>query len=95
MNTGPDAEDIAQVCDDLKALLLDKNRRYGGSALDPLRVFSRADIVEQIKVRIDDKLSRIARGAGLDGADGEDVVADLLGYLVLLTIALRRGGRKS
>ena len=93
MNTGPDAEDIARVCDGLKALLLDKNSRYGGSALDPMRVFSRADAVEQIKVRLDDKLSRLARGAGLDAADGEDVIADLMGYLVLLKIALRRAGR--
>ena len=32
------------------------------SALDPLRIFSKADTTEQINVRIDDKLSQIARG---------------------------------
>jgi hypothetical protein len=48
-----------------------------------LRVFSQADPIEQIKVRIDDKLSRLARGR----AAGEDVVTDLLEYLVLLQIA--------
>jgi len=44
---------------------------------------SRASTEEQLLVRIDDKLSRLARGA----AAGEDVVRDLVGYLVLLLIA--------
>ena len=43
--------------------------------------------MEQIRVRIDDKLSRLARGQ----AAGEDVVLDLIGYLVLLRVAERRG----
>lgn len=66
-------------------MLKSKNRAYGNSALDPVRVFSRADTAEQLRVRIDDKLSRLARGA----AAGEDVIFDLLGYLVLLRIAER------
>ena len=82
-------DDIARVCDDLKALLLEKNAKYGDSALDPVRTFSKASAVEQILVRIDDKLSRIQRGAGIVG-DDEDVIQDLMGYLVLLTIALKR-----
>ena len=84
------ASEIRAVCDDLKDMLVSKNARYGDSALDPVRVFSRADPVEQIKVRLDDKLSRLSRGAGMDASDGEDVVNDLMGYLVLLKIALRR-----
>lgn len=78
---------IAEECDRLKALLIEKNRAYGNSALDPVRVFSKASPEEQILVRIDDKLSRLARGS----AAGEDVVQDLLGYLILLRVA-RRGG---
>jgi hypothetical protein len=78
---------IAEECDAVKALLLAKNARYGNSALDPVRIFSRADGVEQIKVRIDDKLSRLARGAG---EEMEDVEQDLLGYFVLLRVARRR-----
>ena len=54
---------IATVCDEIKAMLLEKNLSYGNSALAPLRIFSRADPVEQLNVRIDDKLSRIARGS--------------------------------
>ncbi len=82
---------IAEECDAVKAMLLAKNAAYGDSALDPVRIFSRANPVEQILVRIDDKLSRISRG----GAAGEDVVADLLGYLVLLRIAQRMGAARS
>jgi hypothetical protein len=64
-------------------MLIAKNAAYGNSALAPVRVFSRASTEEQLLVRIDDKLSRLARGA----AAGEDVVRDLVGYLVLLLIA--------
>ena len=79
------ADLIAAECDALKAMLLKKNRAYGDSALRPMRVFSKADPSEQIKVRIDDKLSRVARGS----AAGEDVTRDLVGYLVLLRVARR------
>lgn len=69
-------------------MLIDKNRKYGDSALVPIRVFSQADPVEQIKVRLDDKLSRISRGDARN--DDEDPIWDMLGYLVLLVIAKRR-----
>ncbi len=77
---------IAQVCDDIKALLIEKNAKYGDSALSPLRIMSQASPVEQILVRIDDKLNRIKQGNILE--DDEDVVSDLIGYFVLLKIAL-------
>ena len=80
--------EIAIVCDEIKDLLLQKNIKYGDSALDPLRVLSKASAKEQILVRIDDKLSRISRGDILH--EDEDVVNDLIGYLVLLKIALKR-----
>lgn len=79
-------EKIEATCDSIKQLLLDKNAKYGNSALNPVRVFSKADNQEQLLVRIDDKLSRIARGAGMDAAD-EDTLNDLIGYLILLKIA--------
>lgn len=80
---------ITQVCDEVKKILIDKNKRYGDSALSPVRIFSKSDTAEQIKVRIDDKLSRITKGSGLIGTD-EDVLMDLIGYLVLLRIYLDR-----
>ena len=71
----------------VRNLLEAKNRRYGNSALEPVRIFSKADRVEQINVRIDDKLKRIANSP--DDED-EDVLLDLMGYLVLKRIA-RKG----
>jgi len=68
----------------VRELLISKNRIYGDSALNPVRVFSKADAAEQLRVRIDDKLSRLTRGTNA----GEDTIADLIGYLVLLRIAL-------
>jgi len=80
---------IAVVCNEVKELLIEKNKKYGDSALNPTRIFSKANAVEQILVRIDDKLNRIQKGAGLLAND-EDVIMDLMGYLVLLKIALKR-----
>jgi hypothetical protein len=82
-------EEITRVCDELKTLLLEKNEKYGDSALNPVRVFSKSSPVEQILVRMDDKISRLQRGAGLREVE-EDAVMDLLGYLVLLKIARAR-----
>ena len=63
------------------ATLTEKNLYYGDSAARPLRIFSRSPADEQLRVRIDDKLSRLARGTG---ADREDTLLDLCGYLALL-----------
>lgn len=80
-------QEILEQCLGLAEMLIEKNIAYGDSALNPLRVFSRGmDASAQILVRIDDKLSRIARGS----AAGEDAVLDLLGYLVLYRIAVSR-----
>ena len=79
---------IRAECQAISDLLVEKNRAYGDSALSPVRIFSKADPVEQIKVRLDDKISRLARGS----AAGEDVILDLIGYLVLLRIAQKEEG---
>ncbi|GHU24416.1 hypothetical protein FACS1894164_10990 [Spirochaetia bacterium] len=52
-------EEIGFVCDKLKVFLIEKNRKYGNSALNPVRIFSGQPAIEGILVRIDDKLSRI------------------------------------
>ena len=80
---------IKAVCEDLQSMLLAKNASYGNSVAEPLRVFSRATAEEGIQVRIDDKLSRLARGSEYPG---DDTVIDLAGYLVLL-LAMRRGAK--
>lgn len=82
--------DVHREVSNLVSLLLEKNLKYGNSALNPQRVFSKVDPTEQIAVRIDDKLSRI-KTTGIAGAD-EDTLLDLMGYLVLYRIA---HGRKT
>ena len=82
---GPMHSEIQYECDEIARMLQEKNAAYGNSALNPVRIMSKADPIEQLKVRIDDKLSRLARGADC----GEDVELDLIGYLILLRIARR------
>jgi hypothetical protein len=77
------AEKIEVVCDNLKEFLLEKNRKYGDSALYPEHVFSKQPGREQICTRIDDKLSRIRNSPELRKND----VVDSAGYLILLMIA--------
>jgi hypothetical protein len=71
---------IAQVCEEMCQFLLLKNASYGDSASNPVRIFSKAKPLEQINVRIDDKLSRMMRGNAYPGDDDEQ---DLIGYLLL------------
>lgn len=79
---------IIKVLDGVKEMLMAKNRKYGNSATNPVRAFSKADPREQIKVRIDDKISRLVRSTSQE--EDEDVCDDLIGYLVILT-ALNKG----
>jgi hypothetical protein len=85
--SAPSGISILNECVEVSEMLLNKNRKYGDSAINPLRVFSRSDSVEQIDVRIDDKLSRIA---SRQNDEDEDVIMDLIGYLILRRIAMRK-----
>ena len=78
------AVQVTQALDEIRDLLIAKNHKYGNSALEPLGVFSKLDAKEGLLVRIDDKLKRIKKGS-LE-RDDEDVINDLIGYLVLLKI---------
>lgn len=71
---------IESVCDALKEFLLAKNKNYGNSATEPVRIFSKSNANEGILVRMDDKLSRIKNSDSLRSND----LVDLCGYLVLL-----------
>jgi hypothetical protein len=84
---------IVWACNDIRDMLLAKNSDYGNSALEPVRIFSKADTIEQIKIRIDDKLSRIQNISNRHYR--EDTLQDLIGYLILLVIAERRKGLKN
>ena len=76
---------IVDKCDEIKNFLLEKNKAYGNSALDPINIFSKTTALEQIAVRIDDKLNRLKKGSEFQG---DDTVKDLAGYLILYLIAM-------
>lgn len=78
------AVQVTVVLEEIRDLLIAKNQKYGNSALEPIGVFSQLSAKEGLLVRIDDKLKRIKNGS-LE-LDDEDVVNDLIGYLVLLKI---------
>ena len=82
MNT---REKLIKKCDELKDLLLEKNDAYGDSALNPVGIFSSLKASEAIKIRLDDKLKRIAN-VGLND-ETEDTLMDCAGYMILLMIA--------
>ena len=73
-------EIIKCVCEDMSDFLIEKNRKYGNSAMNPVRIFSKASDVEQLFVRMDDKLSRIRTS---NPEDLEDSILDLAGYMVI------------
>jgi hypothetical protein len=83
----PAGQEIAEACDEIKHLLLEKNVAYGNSALSPIRIFSKAETNEQLYVRIDDKLNRLKNNQSYPGDNDID---DLIGYLVLLKVANQR-----
>jgi hypothetical protein len=82
MNT---KDNIKLKCRQLEDLLVRKNDAYGDSALDPLGVFSSASASSGIKIRLDDKLKRIANAGLVE--DTEDTLVDIAGYIILLIIA--------
>lgn len=75
-------QNVRRITGQIADLLIAKNKQYSNSALDPIRVFSKANRTEQLKVRADDKLSRIR-----NGDTSEDAILDLCGYLILMKIA--------
>jgi hypothetical protein len=79
-------EDLDSVLDNIKILLLEKNASYGNSALEPINAFSKASSAESIRIRIDDKINRMIRG-NMTIENEKDTIIDLMGYLVLLSIA--------
>ena len=76
---------IRKLGNEIIDLLVEKNGKYGDSALNPINIFSDGDAVTSLSARIDDKLSRI-RNNGIN-VDTEDTVKDLCGYLILLLLA--------
>jgi len=84
-------QDLDAELQAIRELLIAKNKSYGDSVLNPVRIFSKASPEEQLKVRVDDKLSRLAYGDS--STIKEDVNLDLIGYLLIMRIAERRAAR--
>ena len=76
-------QDIILLFDNFKEFLLEKNRLYNDSAMNPVQVFSKESTQNQICNRLDDKLSRIRNSDKLRKND----VADVFGYVALLLIS--------
>ena len=79
---------ILQEAEAVTNLLLLKNEAYGDSALKPAGIFAGGDAVHNLCCRIDDKIMRIKMRGITD--ETEDTVQDLIGYLILLKVALRQ-----
>ena len=80
-------EAIKLVMENFGEFLCEKNRRYGDSALVPLNIFSTLPAGEQLRIRLDDKLSRIINSLKMqNGKLRKNDIADMVGYLILLLI---------
>ena len=80
------SEDVSQhiisTTNRVRDLLLEKNKSYGNSALNPPRIFAKgADAELQLMARIDDKIARVQNGHEFPG---DDTILDLCGYLILV-----------
>lgn len=79
---------IKKTMDEIRDFLIEKNEQYGDSVMNPIGIFSDCNTDEALRVRIDDKLNRLMQGNDSIETD-EDIVKDLIGYLVLLLITMR------
>jgi hypothetical protein len=73
---------VSEALREIYGMLVGKNAAYGNSALDPVRVFSSADVMEGLRVRMDDKLSRLARRKQMEKRDMNeffDIFCELFG----------------
>jgi len=70
---------LVQICDSAKKTVIEKNKRYGNSALEPINIFSKLDAKEGIRQRLDDKLKRVKSSTEHRKND----TFDLIGYLIL------------
>ncbi len=91
----PELEINVEACNkiiaSIKSVLIEKNKRYGNSALAPINVFYKGDATDSICIRLDDKLSRIKNSRELRKND----LYDLLGYCILYLISVGENNDKT
>jgi hypothetical protein len=85
----PAGDLILDASVDVVDLLIRKNISYGNSALYPNGIFAKGDAVEQLSARLDDKLNRVKNNESFENEGMLDAVDDIIGYLVLLKIAVQ------
>lgn len=71
------------ILNSVAKVLIEKNRKYGNAALEPIGLFYKGDNTTSIIIRIDDKISRVKNAEELRKND----MFDLLGYSLLLGIS--------
>lgn len=79
-------DDIVEICDAIKDLLLYKNEMYGDAALNPEPIFYKGDGMTSILVHLNDKIKRIKNNPNPSPRIND--VADIIGYCVLLLISM-------
>ena len=72
-----------EVITGFTTMLVEKNNRYGNSALNPIHIFYKGSATNSIEIRLDDKISRIRNS----GKTNKNDMSDILGYLILLIIS--------
>ena len=85
----PSGDAILGVAIEVMDLLIRKNISYGDSALHPNGIFAKGNATEQLSARLDDKLNRVKNNQSFEGEGMIDAIDDIIGYLVLLKIALQ------
>jgi len=79
------------ILDQLKDLLAEKNKAYGNSALSDVNLFCNLSSIQLLEGQIEHKLRRL-KNLGVDG-DTEDTLMDLMGYLTLFMVAVKRNNK--
>ena len=73
---------IKTTIQSIQSTLLEKNKRYGNAALEPINIFCKLNSSQGILQRIDDKLQRVKNSPEPSKND----VFDLIGYLTLYSV---------
>lgn len=72
--------------------VIEKNRKYGNSALNPIRIMSSLSTVEQLYIRLDDKLNRMINR---QNDEDEDIPFDIAGYFILIYVYFELNKKES
>ena len=60
----------------IEKLLISKNLQYGDSVMEPIGLFAKGNVEDLVRVRIDDKLSRLKSGDDSIESDVDNLIGD-------------------